>query len=93
MPRAARPARSTRSRACATGSTSPSATRAPQAEASVSHARTSADARVRLVSAQRELAIARQAQDPVDALDAARRAIRHAEDAKALADYARLGGR
>ncbi len=61
-----------------------------QAEASVSHERSSADARVRLVSAQRELAEARQAQDPVEALDAARRAMRHAEDAKALADYAHL---
>ncbi|MCR2783033.1 MULTISPECIES: hypothetical protein [unclassified Microbacterium] len=52
-----------------------------------------ADARVRLDSAQRELAAARQAQDPVEALDAARRALRHAEDAVALADYGRLVGR
>ncbi len=63
-----------------------------QAEASVTHARSGADARARLISAQRELAAARQAQDPVEALDAARRAMRHAEDAKALADYARLTG-
>ena len=62
-----------------------------QAEASVSHAKGGADARARLLSAQRELAQARQAQDPVAALDAARRAMRDAEDAKALADYARLG--
>ncbi len=61
-----------------------------QAEASVVHARTSADARARLISSQRELAAARQAQDPVAALDAARRALRDAEDAKALADYARI---
>lgn len=60
------------------------------AEASVAHARAGADARSRLLSAQHELAQARQAQDPVAALDAARRAMRHAEDAKALADYARL---
>lgn len=62
-----------------------------QAEASVSRSRAGADARSRLLSAQRELARARQTQDPVDALDAARRAMRDAEDAKALADYARLG--
>ena len=61
-----------------------------QAEASVSHAHAGADARSRLLSAQRELAQARQAEDPVAALDAARRAMRDAEDAKALADYARL---
>lgn len=61
-----------------------------QAEASVSRSPAGADARSRLLSAQRELAGARQAQDPVAALDAARRAMRDAEDAKALADYARL---
>lgn len=60
------------------------------AEASVAHARAGADARSRLLSAQHELAQARQTQDPVAALDAARRAMRDAEDAKALADYARL---
>jgi hypothetical protein len=54
------------------------------------HARAGADARARLISSQRELAIARQAHDPVDALDAARRALRDAEDAKALADFARI---
>ncbi|MCW3492933.1 hypothetical protein [Microbacterium sp. SSM24] len=63
-----------------------------QAEASVVHARAGADARARLISSQRELAAARQAPDPVAALDAARRALRDAEDAKALADYARTGG-
>lgn len=63
-----------------------------QAEASVVHSRAGADARARLISSQRELAAARQAPDPVAALDAARRAMRDAEDAKALADYARLGG-
>ncbi|HEX5727789.1 hypothetical protein [Microbacterium sp.] len=64
-----------------------------QAEASVSHTRAGADARSRLVSAQRELAGARQAQDPVAALDAARRAMRDAEDASALANFDRLAGR
>lgn len=63
-----------------------------QAEASVVHHRAGADARARVISSQRELAHARQAQDPVEALDAARRALRDAEDAKALADYARLSG-
>lgn len=63
-----------------------------QAEASVAHARSGAPARLRLLSAQRELADARQAQDPVEALDAARRAMRDAEDAKALADFERTGG-
>lgn len=59
-----------------------------RAEASIVGA--GADARVRLASAQDELAGARQAGDPVEALDAARRAMRHAEDAQALADYDRL---
>ena len=59
-----------------------------QAESSVAHSR-SASARLRLLTAQRELAEARQASDPVAALDAARRAMREAEDAKALADYER----
>jgi hypothetical protein len=63
------------------------------AEASVGHARAGADARSRLASAQRELAAARQVQDPVEALDAARRAMRDAEDAQALVDFDRLGGR
>ncbi|TDN91019.1 hypothetical protein [Microbacterium sp. BK668] len=58
-----------------------------QAEASVAHSRSGAPARLRLLSAQRELAEARQTQDPVEALDAARRAMRDAEDAKALADF------
>lgn len=61
-----------------------------QAEAAVAHARAGADARVRLGSAQQELAAARQSADPVEALDIARRALRHAEDARALVDYARL---
>ena len=63
------------------------------AESSVAHTRASADARSRLASAQRELAAARQTPDPVEALDAARRAMRDAEDAQALANYDRLGGR
>lgn len=61
-----------------------------RAEASVGRAGSGADARVRLSSAQQELAAARSAPDPVAALDAARRALRHAEDAQALADYARM---
>lgn len=61
-----------------------------RAEAAVTHARAGADARVRLASAQGELAAARQAQDPVEALDDARRAMRHAEDTVALVDYGRL---
>ncbi|MCH6230609.1 hypothetical protein MK786_07645 [Microbacterium sp. CFH 31415] len=64
-----------------------------RAEASVAHSHGGADARARLLSAQDELARARQVDDPVAALDAARRALRHAEDAKALAEYSRLGGR
>jgi hypothetical protein len=64
-----------------------------RAEASVGHVRAGADARSRLASAQRELAAARQVQDPVEALDAARRAMRDAEDAQALVDFDRLGGR
>jgi DNA repair exonuclease SbcCD ATPase subunit len=63
------------------------------AEASVGHTRAGADARTRLASAQRELAAARQVQDPIGALDAARRAMRDAEDAQALAGFDRLGGR
>ncbi|WOF23124.1 hypothetical protein N8K70_00215 [Microbacterium betulae] len=50
----------------------------------------SLDARVRLDAAREELAKARQTADPVEALDDARRAIRHAEDAKALSDHDRL---
>ncbi|HWI31487.1 MAG TPA: hypothetical protein VNT50_08335 [Microbacterium sp.] len=64
-----------------------------QAESALAHAPTNADARVRLASAQDELAAARQSGDPVAALDGARRAMRDAEDAKALADYARMGPR
>ncbi|MFT3797901.1 hypothetical protein [Microbacterium sp.] len=59
-----------------------------RAEPTASHA--GVDARVRLAAAQRELAAARAAGDPVEALDAARRATRHAEDAIALADYDRM---
>lgn len=46
---------------------------------------TNADARVRLAAARDELTRARNAGDAIEALDAARRAIRHAEDADALA--------
>ncbi len=49
----------------------------------------SADARVRLTEANDALAASRSAEDAVAALDAVRRAIRHAEDAEALANYAR----
>ncbi|GAA2980035.1 putative nucleic acid-binding Zn-ribbon protein [Microbacterium terrae] len=64
-----------------------------QAETAITRARTGADARARLGAAQHELAAARRAGDPIEALDAARRAMRHAEDAKALADHDRLGVR
>jgi len=64
-----------------------------QAESSVAHAAAGADARVRLASAEDALAAARQSGDPVEALDLARRAIRQAEDAKALADFAKMGHR
>ncbi len=66
------------------------AARSAIARAESATAGAGADARVRLASAQHELAAARNAQDPVAALDAARRALRHAEDASALADYDRL---
>ncbi|CAI9389614.1 hypothetical protein [Microbacterium sp. T2.11-28] len=69
------------------------AARAAVARAEAAASTSSADARVRLSSAHAELAAARSAQDPVAALDAARRALRHAEDAVALADYDRLNGR
>jgi predicted nucleic acid-binding Zn-ribbon protein len=62
-----------------------------RAEASVVHAHAGVDARTRLRAAQDELAAARNADDPVAALDAARRALRHAEDAQALADHDRRG--
>ena len=44
-----------------------------------------ADARSRLREAERELEVAEAAADPVEALDAARRAVTHARDADALA--------
>ena len=50
--------------------------------------RVRADARTRLASAERELAAAEAAgADPVEALDAARRALTHVRDADALARY------
>lgn len=63
-----------------------------RAQASVMTGPTGADARVRLMSASQELTQARQNADPVEALDGARRAIRDAQDAQALADYDRLTG-
>lgn len=68
------------------------AARAAVARAETTVSGSGADARVRLAAAQHELASARSMQDPVAALDAARRALRHAEDAVALADYERLTG-
>lgn len=62
-----------------------------QAEASIARSHAGADARSRIAAAQAELAKARQAHDPVEALDDARRAMRLAEDAQALASYDRLG--
>lgn len=49
-----------------------------------------ADARTRLAEAERQLGIARREADPVEALDAARRAAARASDAEALAHYAAL---
>lgn len=63
-----------------------------RAEASVGRPGTGPNARVRLAAARDELARARQAGDPVEALDIARRALRHAEDAASLADYDHLPG-
>lgn len=60
------------------------------AHAAAAVAGAGADARVRLAAAEEELATARNADDPVVGLDAARRALRNAEDASALADYDRL---
>ena len=59
-----------------------------RAEQSVA-AGSSSEARIRLASAREELARARNADDVVAALDAARRAVRHAEDADALAAFGR----
>ncbi|UOQ88222.1 hypothetical protein MUN74_13125 [Agromyces endophyticus] len=50
-----------------------------------------AAARTRLAEAERQLETARQEADPVAALDAARRASTHANDAEALARYDALG--
>ena len=57
--------------------------RAEAAVTSAPHA--NAESRVRLAAAVEELTRARQGADPVESLDAARRAMRHAEDAAALA--------
>ena len=46
-----------------------------------------ADARTRLREAERELTVADAESDPIEALDAARRAVTHARDADALARY------
>jgi hypothetical protein len=46
-----------------------------------------AEARTRLAEAERQLVIAEAEADPVQALDAARRAVTHARDADALAHY------
>lgn len=66
------------------------AARSAIAHAAPSVVNAGADARVRLAAAERELALARDSGDPVAALDAARRALRDAEDASALADYEHL---
>ncbi|WP_100343179.1 hypothetical protein [Compostimonas suwonensis] len=49
--------------------------------------RVGADARTRLAEAERQLMLAEATADPVEALDTARRATRHANDAEALAHY------
>jgi hypothetical protein len=49
------------------------------------------DARTRLAEAERQLALAESAADPVEALDTVRRAVTLAQDADALARYDALG--
>ena len=49
--------------------------------------RVGAEARTRLSEAERQLMLARAEADPVEALDAARRAVTHARDGDALAHY------
>jgi len=75
-------------RTALTGTIAAAQSAVSRAEASVTGA--GADARVRMASAREELADARRLPDPVEALDAARRAMRHAEDAQALATYDRM---
>jgi hypothetical protein len=55
--------------------------------------RVGADARSRLAEADRQLMLAEAEADPVEALDAARRAVTHARDADALARYDSRGRR
>jgi chromosome segregation ATPase len=55
--------------------------------------RVGADARTRLAEAERQLVLAEAESDPVDALDAARRAVTSARDADDLAHYDAMGGR
>jgi hypothetical protein len=52
--------------------------------------RSGVDARTRLAEAERQLMLAESESDPVEALDAARRATTAARDAEALANYAAL---
>lgn len=52
--------------------------------------RVGADARTRLAEAERQLSLAEAEADPVEALDAARRAVTHARDGDALARYAAM---
>ena len=53
--------------------------------------RVGAEARTRLAEAERQLMLARAEADPVEALDAARRAVTHARDGDALAHYDTMG--
>ena len=53
--------------------------------------RIGAEARTRLAEAERQLMLARAEADPVEALDAARRAVTHARDGDALAHYDTMG--
>jgi chromosome segregation ATPase len=53
--------------------------------------RVGAEARTRLSEAERQLMLARAEADPVEALDAARRAVTHARDGDALARYDTMG--
>ncbi|MDH6180189.1 chromosome segregation ATPase [Microbacteriaceae bacterium SG_E_30_P1] len=57
----------------------------------VANGRVGVDARTRLAEAERQLVIAQAETDPVEALDAIRRAVTHARDADALARYNTMG--
>ena len=61
-----------------------------EARRAMSGGRAGVDARTRLAEAERQLMLAESEADPVEALDAARRATTAARDADALARYAAM---